>query len=235
MSCGPFSTLTLEQLPLCQNCIQGKMTQRSFTAKGVRAQGCLDLIRSYVCGPFSVHARGGYEYFITFIDDYSRYGYVYLMKKKSEALDKFKEFKPESEKQLGRYIKSLCIDRGGEYMSIEFVSFLKEHGILSQFSAPGTPQQNGVAKRRNRTLLDMVRSMMSLSTLPLSFWGYAQDTTAYILNMVPSKSVPKTPTEMWTDRKLILNHIHIWGCLSYVLKQSSDKLDAKLELCWFVE
>ena len=95
VSCGPLATLTLEQLSLCQNCIQGKLTKRSFTAKGVRAQGCLDLIRSDVCGSFSVHARGGYEYFITFIDDYSRYGYVYLMKKKSEAFDKFKEFKAE--------------------------------------------------------------------------------------------------------------------------------------------
>ena len=71
------------------------------------------------------------------------------MKKKSEALDKFKEFKAESKKQLGRHIKSLRSDRGGEYMSIEFVSFLKEHGILSYFSAPGTPQQNGAAERIN--------------------------------------------------------------------------------------
>ena len=119
-------------------------------------------------------------------------------------------------------------------MSIEFVSFLNEHGILSQFSALGTPQQNGVAERRNRTLLDMVRSMMSLSTLPLSFWGYALETAAYILSMVSSKSVPKTPMEMWTGRKLILSHIRIWGCPAYVLKRSSDKLDAKSEFCWFV-
>ena len=213
------------------------MIKRSFTAKGVRAQGCLDLIHSYVCGSFSVHARGGYEYFITFTNDYSRYGYVYLMKNKSVALDKFKEFKVESEKQLGRHIKSLFSnrgDRGGEYMSIEFVSFLKEHGILSQFNAPGTPQQNGVTEIRNRTLLDMVRSMMGLSTLPLSFWGYALETEAYILNMVPSKSVPKTPMDMWTGWKLILNNIRIWGCPAYVLKQSSDKLDVKSELCWFV-
>ena len=88
-----------------------------------------------MCGPFSVHARGGYEYFITFIDDYSRYRYVCLMKKKFEVLDKFKEFKVESEKQLGRHIKSLCFDRDGEYISIEFVSFLNEYGILSQFNA----------------------------------------------------------------------------------------------------
>ena len=134
---------------------------------------------------------------------------VYLMKRKSKALDKFKEFKAELEKQLGRHIKSLCSDRGGKYMSIEFVSSLKDHRILSQFSDPGTPQQNGVAERRNRTLLDMVRSMISLSTLPLSFWGYALEIVAYILNMVPSKSVPKIPMEMWIGRKLILSHILI--------------------------
>ena len=110
MSYGPLSTLTLEKLPLCQNCIQGKMIKRSFTAKGVRAEGCLDLIHSYVCGPFSVHVRDGYEYIITFTDDYSRYGYVYLIKKKSKALDKFKEFQVVSKKQLGRHIKSLRFD-----------------------------------------------------------------------------------------------------------------------------
>ena len=90
------------------------MTKRSFTAKGVRIEGCLDLIHLDACGSFSVHARGGYEYFITFINDYSRYRYVYLMKKKSEALDKFKEFKAKSKKQLGRHIKSLRSDQGGE-------------------------------------------------------------------------------------------------------------------------
>ena len=99
------------------------MTKRSFTAEGVRVEGCLDSIHSDVFRPFSVHARGGYEYFITFTYDYSRYGYVYLMKKKSGALDKFKEFKAKSEKQLGRDIKSLRSDRGGEYMSIEFFFF----------------------------------------------------------------------------------------------------------------
>ena len=99
------------------------MTKGSFTAKGFRAEGCLDFIYLDVCGPFSVHVRGGYEYFITFIDNYSSYGYMYLMKKKSKALDKFKEFKAGSEKQLGSHIKSLHSNRGGEYMSIDFIFF----------------------------------------------------------------------------------------------------------------
>ena len=117
----------------------------------------------------STHARGGYLYFVTFIDDYSRYGYVYLMKYKSETFEKFKEFRAEVEKQLGKSIKTLRSDRGGEYLSQEFQSYLRDNGILSQWTPPYTPQHNGVSKRRNRTLLDMVRSMMSDSELPKSF------------------------------------------------------------------
>jgi hypothetical protein len=77
---------------------------------------------------------------------------------------------------------------------------------------PGMPQQNGVAERRNRTLMDMVRSMLSNSNLPKSLWMYALKTVVYLLNRVPSKSVPKTPFELWTGRKPSLRHLHVWGC-----------------------
>ena len=117
----------------------------------------------------SIQERGGYEYFITLTDDYSRFGYVYLMKWKSEAFEKFKEFRAEVENQLGKRIKAIRSDRGGEYIFGDFRDYLIENGIVSQLTAPGTPQQNGIAKRRNRTLLDMVRSMLSYSTLPISF------------------------------------------------------------------
>ena len=117
--------------------------------------GCLDLIHLDVCGPFGVHARGGDDCFITFTDDYSSYEYVNLMKKKYEVLDKFKEFKAQLEKQLRRHNKSLCFDRSGEYKSIKFIYFLKEHEILSHFSALETPQQNGVVERRNRNEINL--------------------------------------------------------------------------------
>ena len=156
----------------------------------------LELIHSDVCGPMSIQARGGYEYFITFTDDYSRFGYVYLMKRKSKAFEKFKEFRVEVENQLSKSIKAIRSDRGGEYLLAVFKDYLTENGIISQLTAPRTPQQNGVAERRNRTFLDMVRSMMSYSTLPISFWGYALNTAMYLLNLVPSKSVPKTPVEL---------------------------------------
>ena len=231
---GPLRELTVGTLPFCESCLEGKMTKRPFSGKGQRADEPLQLIHSDVCGPINVQARGGYEYFVTFIDDYSRYGYIYLMHRKSETFGKFKEFQAEAEKQLGKSIKSLRSDRGGEYVDDEFKVHLVEHGIISQLTAPGTPQQNGVAERRNRTLLDMVRSMLSYSTLPNSFWGYALQTAVYILNVVPSKSVPKTPLELWNGRKPSLRHIRIWGCPAHVLKGKTGKLEPRTEVCMFV-
>ena len=117
------------------------------------------------------------------------------MKNKSDSFEKFKEYKVEVEKQIGggANIKILRSDRGGEYLSTEFKDYLKECGIVSQLTPPGTSQWNGVSERRNRTLLDMVRSMMSHADLPISFWGYALETAAFTLNRVPTKKVQKTP------------------------------------------
>ena len=119
-------------------------------------------------------------------------------------------------------------------MVYEFKNQLIENEILSQLIAPGTPQQNCVAERRNLTLLDMMRSMSSYSSLPISFWGYALQTAVYILNIVPSKSIPKTPLELWNGRKPGLRHIHIWGCPAHVLKGKTGKLDPHSKVCMFV-
>ena len=107
---GPLRELNVGTLPACESCLEGKMTKRPFLAKGKRSKEPLQLVHSDVCDPLSVQARGGYEYFITFIDDYSRYGYVYLMHKKSETFGKFKEFIAEAEKQLGKSLKTLRSD-----------------------------------------------------------------------------------------------------------------------------
>ena len=103
------------------------------------------------------------------------------MKWKSKAFETFKEFKAEVENQLGKHIKAIRSDRGGEYLLVDFKDYLTENGIISQLTALGTPQQNGVAERRSRTLLYMVRSMLSYLTLPTSFLGYALNTATYLL------------------------------------------------------
>ncbi|KAK8635003.1 hypothetical protein V6N13_022881 [Hibiscus sabdariffa] len=191
------------------------MTKAPFNGKGERASDLLGLIHSDVCGPMNTQARGGFHYFITFTDDFSRYGYIYLMHHKSEALEKFKEFRNEVQNQHGKSIKALRSDRGGEYLSHEFDELLKECEIVSQLTPPGTPQWNGVSERRNQTLLDMVRSMMSHIDLPISFWGHALETPAFTLNRVPSKLVQKTPYEIWTRKRPNMSFMKIWETKGY--------------------
>ena len=113
--CGSLGSFHYESFDTCESCLLGKMTKLPFKGNGERANGLLDLIHTDVCGPMSMHARGGFVYFITFIDEYSRYGYLYLMSYKFEAFERFKELRNEVEKQLGRSIKSLRSDQGGEY------------------------------------------------------------------------------------------------------------------------
>ena len=156
------------------------------------------------------------------------------MRHKSESFEKFKEFKNEVENQLNKKIKVLRSDRGGEYLSHEFGDYLRECGIVTQLTPPGTPQWNGVSERRNRTLLDMVRSMMSQADLPISFWGLVLETAAFTLNRVPSKSVDKTPYEIWTGKVPNMSFIKIWGCEAYVKRLITTKLEPKSDKHIFV-
>ena len=136
---GLLEPMDFDEFPVCESCLEGKMTKRPFNKKGRRAQDLLELIHSDVCGPMSIQTRGGYEYFITFTNDYSRFSYVYLMKWKFEAFEKFKEFKAEVKNQLGKRIKAIRSDRGGEYLLGDFKDYLTQNGIVSQLTTPGTP------------------------------------------------------------------------------------------------
>ena len=222
-----------------------RMHVKKIKKDAKRSTEVIQIIHTDICGPFPVKSVDGYDSFITFTDDYSRYGYIYPIKERNEALDKFKIFKAEIENQHDLKIKIVRSDRGGEYYGRHtpygqvpgpFARFLQENGIVAQYSMPGEPQQNGVAERRNRTLMDMVRSMMSYSTLPLSLWMEALKTAIHILNRVPSKSVPKTPYELWTGRVPSLNHLRVWGspAEAKVFNPNLGKLDPKTVSCHFI-
>ena len=112
-----------------------------------------------------------------------------------------------------------------------YKEYLRSCGIVSQLTPPGTPQHNGVSERRNRTLLDMVRSMMARSTLPLSFWGFALLSAARILNMAPTKKVERTPFEVWHGRVPSLSYLKVWGCEAYPKQYTQNKLEARSTKC----
>jgi hypothetical protein len=136
-------------------------------------------------------------------------------------------------------------DRGGEYYGRHtpyvqvprpFARFLQDNGIVAQYLMLDDPRQNGVAEKCNHTLMDMVRSMLRYSTLPINLWMGALKTVVHILNRVPSKSVPKTSYELWTGRKPTLNYLHVWGCPAEakLFNQSIEKLDPKTLSCHFI-
>nr|GEV19598.1 retrotransposon protein, putative, Ty1-copia subclass [Tanacetum cinerariifolium] len=206
---GLLNSTDLKAFEKCVPCMSGKMARKPYTHQVERAKDLLKLIQTDVCGPFKIMSRQGASYFVTFTDEFSRYGYVYLLKHKHEVFETFKVFQKEVENQLSKTIKSLCSAREGEYMSQEFLDHLKDHRIIAHCTPPYTPQHNGVSERRNRTLLDMVRSMMSQTTLPKSFWDYAVETAARILNMVPTKKVEKTPYEVWHGQAPKLSYLKV--------------------------
>ena len=177
VSYGILDSLDFVDFEICTNCIKGKQTNtRRFGAN--RATDVLQLIHTDICGSFPTVSWNGQQYFITFIDDFSHYGYLYLIREKSQSLEVFKSFKVEVENQLNKRIKNVRSDRGGEYYGKyddsgeqrprPFAKFLEECGIVPQYTMSGSPSMNGVAERRNRTLKDMVRSMISHSNLPIS-------------------------------------------------------------------
>ena len=173
---GILQNLDFTNFQVCLDCIKGKQTKH--TKKGAtKSNELLEIIHTDICGPLSVPCFTREKYFITFIDDLSRYGYVYLMHEKSQAIDIFEMFITEVERQLDKKIKIVRSDRGGEYYGRydesgqnpgPFAKFLEKRGIHAQYTMPGTPQQNGVAERCNRTLMEIVKSMMSYSFMPIS-------------------------------------------------------------------
>lgn len=198
----------------CEVCIQAKMTKRPFP-KVERNSELLDLVHSDICELNGMLTRGGNRYFITFIDDYSKFTYVYLMKHKDQAFQMFKTYKSEVENQKGKKIKILRSDRGGEYFPMEFTAFCEENGIVHQTSAPYTPQQNGLAERKNRTLVDMLNSMLVNAKLPSNLWGEALLTACHLHNRIPSRKSKVSPYELWKKRKPNLSYVRVWGCLAF--------------------
>jgi transposase InsO family protein len=140
------------------------------------------------------------------------------------------------ENQLDKSIKTLRNDRGREYLSEQFKRLCDEKGIKRPLTTPSTPQQNGMAERRNRTLLEMVRSMMTQANLPISYWGDALLIAAYILNRVSSKSVPSTLYESWTGKKPNLSYLRPWGLAGFVRDTSHKygKLGLRGKKCVFI-
>ena len=174
---------------------------------------------------------------MTFIDDYTRMCWVYLLKNKSDAFLTFKNFHKWIENDAQSHIGSIRTDNGKEYTSNEFENYLRQHGIKHQTTVPYNPQQNGVAERMNRTILNMVRSMLFFKNVKIMFWVDVVLCAAYIKNRCPSNAIRnKTPYEMWYGHVPSVKHLRVFGstCYALVPKIHRNKLGARSHKCIFL-
>ena len=227
----------VETVQNCEICSQGKQTKMPFKKSGTRSKEILGLIHSDLCGPMENASIGGARYFLTFIDDFSRKYFVYFLKQKSEVLEKFKDFKRLVENQTGKKIKVVRTDNGTEYCGNDFQSFCRLYGIKHQTSNTYTPQQNGVAERANRTIVEKAKCMIFDAELHKSYWAEAVNMAIHIINRsVSSVLVDKTPEEVWTGIKVDLSHLKIFGSpvMVHIPKQRRSKWDSKSKKLIFV-
>jgi hypothetical protein len=175
---------------ICADCVENKQHRDPIPkTANWRASEKLECVHSDICGPINPTSNGGCRYFITFTDDYSRRTWTYPLKDKASAFEVFQRFKSLVEKQSGCMIKCLRTDRGGEFTSDKFKDFCNEHGIKRQLTTAYTPQQNGVSERKNRTLMNMVRSMLAGRCVPKRFWPEAVVWATHVINRSPTLSV----------------------------------------------
>ena len=227
------------ELSFCEGCVEGKMSRKQFKPVGeIRSRRKLQLIHSDVCGPMQKESIGGSKYFVTFIDDYSRCCSVYFIRHKSEVAEKFKEFELATTNECSENIEALRSDNGGEYCSEEFKDYLKSKGIRHELAAPYSPQQNGVAERMNRTLVEAARSMLAHANLPEYYWAEAVATAVHIKNRTPTTALKedKTPFEMWYEKKPNVTNLKVFGCVAYahIPETQRQKLDKKSEKLRFI-
>lgn len=222
----------------CEVCNRGKQQREIIPKKGNwRARTKLELIHTDLCGPIEPESSTGKRYIMVLIDDFSRKGWVYFLIKKSEAFDMFKIFKTKVEKETGLVIKSLRSDRGGEFTSNEFNYYCESMGIKRQLTTAYTPQQNGVAERRNRTLLNMVRCLLFEKNMPKWFWAEAANWACHILNRCATSTlIDMVPEEVWSGIKPNINHFKIFESIGFVHipSQLRSKLEERSHKCIFL-
>ena len=212
-----FSNSHLES---CISCAKGKQHRFPFKRSKNISRNLLDLVHSDLCGPMEVDSIAGSKYFVTFIDDYSRQVFVYFLSFKSEVFEAFKSFEAMVTRQTGRNIKVLRTDNGGEYVNNRMKRYLSSSGIIHQTTVPYSPQQNGIAERANRTIVEKARCMLFEAKLSKKLWAEAVLTATYLMNRSPHQALTLTPIELWSGKKPDLSHLRVFGtqAMAYIPK-----------------
>jgi hypothetical protein len=214
----------------CESCVHAKSKRKPVpqSREGERATEYGGEVHSDLWGPAPVESLGGKRYYVTFTDDQTRHTHLYLLREKSETFDAYRRFEAWANTHMSALIKILRSDRGGEYLSDEFISHLEEKGTRHKLTVHDTPEENGVSERLNGILIARVRAMLHDSGLPKFLWGEAVRHATWLKNRTSTKALNgQTPYEAMTGKKPNLAGLHVWGCRVWVHDTSGTKLDSR--------
>ena len=185
----------------CETCIKAKATAKVSRQSPERSTEYLEKVYSDICGPISPESWTKKRYLATFIDDSTRYADIALLRSKDQVFEEYKAWQTREERQTGLRVKRLHTDNAREYKSQDFQDHHRSQGVISTYTAPYTPAQNGVGERINRTIIEKVRSMLIGAKLPKVYWGEAVLAAIYLYNRTPNSSIGfKTPYEAKTGK-----------------------------------
>ena len=223
---------------ICTCCMDGRQHRERFLKHSeTRALKPGFRIHTDLMGPMQQESLGGSRYTLVFTDDFSCKSWVYFLKSKGETLTKFRHFKNQIETETGNPIQVLCSDRGGEYLSDEFSTFCKENGIRRKPIQVHTPQQNGVSKRRNKTIMERAQSISHNNNLPIYLWTEAVSHAVYLINRNPTRANSgETPEERYSGIIPDISNLRIFGCIAlvHIPKEHRKKLESKTQTCIFL-
>ena len=214
-----------EKLTQYEVCLREKQTSTPFPeGMNERTENLLEIVHTDLCGPMRHSSFSGKKYFVTFMDDKSRWCEVYFVKNESEISDAFKQYKAKVENLTGNIIKILQSDNGKEYMNREFDAYLKTQGLKKRLTVPYTLQQNSIAVRINRMLVEMARCMMRQAGSPPAYWAEAINIACYVRNRYPTSELKgEIPFKLWENKTPTVNYIKLFDSKVYVLDKNPQK------------
>ena len=221
----------------CTSCISAKMHKTPFSTHVSNTEYPFQLVYSDLWGPAPMISVLDHRFYVIFVDDFTRFTWLFLLERKSDVFPVFLHFNSLVETQFSAKIKTLRSDGGGEFINAKFKSFCLEHDILHQFSYPYSPQQNGVAERKHRQIVESALSMLHHSNLSPSYWSYAFSIAVYLINRLPTSVLQfVSPWEKLYCHTPSLHALRTFGCACYPLLRpyASHKFDPKSKQCIFL-
>lgn len=219
----------------CTSCSQNKAHRLPFNNHGLTSTAPIELIYTDVWGPSHEIGIEGSKYYVIFIDHFTKYIWLYPITHKSSVHKIFPQFRNLVENKFNTKIKSLYSDNGGEYIGLK--PYLSIHGISHYTTAPHTPQQNGMSERRHRHLVETGLTLLTDAHMPLSFWPYAFQTAAYLINRMPTSTLQnKSPFQKLFNQHPNYLKLKQFGCLCFPLTKpyNHHKLEPKSQPCTFI-